>query len=150
MIQVPKEEIEAILNDVIKLFLIPKYESLGMKATGNWAEKLQVDYNVIKGEKYTEQLVYGRSGGSLPPISAIEKWVNAKFGYSGQEARQTAWAIAKKIETVGTSWYKKGGSDILEVLETSEVLNYINERLKKYIEAEVTVQLQRELKILQI
>ena len=150
MIQDQKEEIESILNDVIKLFLIPKYESLGMKATGNWAEKLQVDYNVIKGEKYTEQLVYGRAGGSLPPISAIEKWVNAKFGYSGQEARQTAWAIAKKIEAVGTTWHQKGGSDILEVLETSEVLNYINERLKKYIEAEVTVQLQRELKILQI
>jgi hypothetical protein len=142
---IPKTEVERILTEVIKRFLIPKHETLGMKASGKWIESLEVEENVIRGEKYTEQLVYGRAGGSLPPINAIENWVKAKFGYSGNEAKQTAWAVAKSIEKKGTTWHQKGGSDLLEVLETQEVKDYIQQELGKYITADFKLQIQRQL-----
>lgn len=142
---IPYTEIERILTEVVKRFLIPKHKQLGMETTGRWINSLEVKGNVIRGEKYTEQLVYGRNAGTLPPVNAIERWVNAKFGYGGPEARSTAWAIAKSIEKKGTTWKRKGGSDLLEVLETPEVINFINQELKNHLTTEVKLQLQREL-----
>ena len=145
MLIIETQFFENILKDVIRLYLIPKHEALGQKATGNWINKLEVQGNVIRGEKYTEQLVYGRSPGKRPPITPIENWVNAKFGISGQQATSFAFAIANKIAKEGTSWHQKGGSDLLEVLETSEVQKYINDRLGKYLENQLTLQIQRQL-----
>jgi len=145
---IPNALIESILKDVIKLYLIPKHIDLGMKATGEWIESLEVEGNTIRGRKYTEQLVYGRSAGTMPPIAPLEKWVNAKFGIGGTQAKNIAWAVAKKIEKEGTSWKQKGGSDLLEVLESKQVIDYINERLGKYITAEATLELQRQLQTL--
>lgn len=145
MLIIETQFFENILKDVIRLFLIPKHEALGQKATGNWINKLEVDGNVIRGEKYTEQLVNGRSPGKRPPITPIENWVNAKFGISGQEAKSFAFAIANKIAKEGTSWHQKGGSDLLEVLQTTEVQNYINQRLGRYLENELTLQIQRQI-----
>ena len=148
MLIIETQFFENILQDVIRLYLIPKHEALGQKATGNWINKLEVQGNVIRGEKYTEQLVYGRSPGKRPPITPIENWVNAKFGISGQQATSFAFAIANKIAKEGTSWHQKGGSDLLEVLETNEVQNYINQRLGRYLETELTLQIQRQLQTL--
>ena len=145
MLIIETQFFENILKDVIRLYLIPKHEALGQKATGNWINKLEVQGNVIRGEKYTEQLVFGRRPGKRPPITPIENWVNAKFGISGQQATSFAFAIANKIAKEGTSWHLKGGSDLLEVLETSEVQKYINDRLGKYLENELTLQIQRQL-----
>jgi len=145
---IPNALIEEILKDVINLYLIPKHIDLGMKATGEWIESLEVQGNTIRGRKYTEQLVYGRSAGTMPPIAPLEKWVNAKFGIGGPQAKNIAWAVAKKIEKEGTSWKQKGGSDLLEVLESKQVIDYINERLGKYITAEATLELQRQLQTL--
>lgn len=47
-------------------------------------------------------LEIGRGAGKQPPIEAIEEWVTAKFGFTGKEATGIAWAVAKKIEKVGT------------------------------------------------
>ena len=145
MITIESQFFENILKDVIRLYLIPKHEALGQKATGNWIEKLEVQGNVIRGEKYTEQLVYGRKPGKRPPITPIENWVNAKFGISGQQATSFAFAIANKIAKEGTSWHQKGGSDLLEVLETNEVQNYINSKIASYLEIQINLQIQRQL-----
>jgi hypothetical protein len=142
--EVPKEKFESILKEVINRFLIPKFNQLGMNASGEWLNSLEVDYNTIRGRKYTEQLVNGRRGGSMPPINAIEDWVKAKFGYSGQNAKSMAWAVAKSIEKKGTSWHKKGGSDLLEVLESSECIDFINNEIGKYLKTELTLTFQRE------
>jgi len=138
-------KIEEILNDVIRLYLIPKHKELGMEATGEWIKSLEAKGNTIRGRKYTEQLVYGRNAGTAPPIKPLEKWINAKFGISGKEATSFAFALSKKIEKEGTSWKKKGGSDLLEVLEKPEVINYINNRIASYLQAEVSLQITREL-----
>lgn len=126
-----KSEIETVLQKVIDLFLVPRFHELQMDTTGEWLESLEVqsgdDSGVIRGRNYSEQLAKGREPGKLPPISAIERWVNAKLGYSGKEGNSIAWAISKKIQKEGTSWYKKGGSDLLEVLEEPKVIQFIQD-----------------------
>jgi len=144
--QIPENKIEEILNEVIRLYLIPKHKALGMETTGEWINSLEVNGNTIRGRKYTEQLVYGRKPGNAPPITPLENWVKAKFGISGREATSFAFAISKKIAKEGTTWHQKGGSDLLEVLETSEVLNYINSKIAVYFQTEITLQIQRQLR----
>jgi hypothetical protein len=143
--QIPDAKFEEILNEVIRLFLIPKHKELGMEATGEWINSLETKGNTIRGRKYTEQLVYGRNAGKAPPITPIEKWVNAKFGITGKEATSFAFAISKKIAKEGTSWNQKGGSDLLEVLETRQVLEFINSKLSRYFQTEISLQIIRNL-----
>ncbi len=42
-----------------------------------------------------------RKGAPMPPVSAIRKWVRLKFGYSGAQARSTAFVIARSISKKG-------------------------------------------------
>ena len=142
---IPDAKFEEILNDVIRLFLIPKHKELGMEATGEWINSLESKGNTIRGRKYTEQLVYGRAAGKPPPITPIEKWVTAKFGITGKEATSFAFAISKKIAKEGTSWKQKGGSDLLEFLETRPVMDFINSKLAAYFQVEISLQIQRNL-----
>lgn len=142
---IPDAKFEEILNEVIRLFLIPKHKELGMEATGEWINSLESKGNTIRGRKYTEQLVYGRSAGKAPPITPLEKWVTAKFGITGKEATSFAFAISKKIAKEGTSWKQKGGSDLLEVLETRAVMDFINSKLAAYFQVEISLQIQRNL-----
>jgi hypothetical protein len=143
--QIPDAKFEEILNEVIRLFLIPKHKELGMEATGEWINSLESKGNVIRGRKYTEQLVYGREAGKAPPIAPLENWVNAKFGITGKQATSFAFAISKKIAKEGTSWHQKGGSDLLEVLETRQVLEFINSKLSRYFQTEISLQIIRNL-----
>lgn len=146
----PKDLIEQTLQEVVDKFLIPRFMMLGMKATGQWLQSLEVvameNKGVIKGEKYTEQLVFGRRPGALPPVSAIEKWVNAKLGIYGEEATSMAWAISKKIAAEGTIWYKKGGSNLLEVLEEPATVNYIYQKIGGWYRLQVANELRRYAK----
>ncbi len=38
----------------------------------------------------------------MPPVAPLEHWAQARLGLRGKEARQAAWAIARKIARVGT------------------------------------------------
>ncbi|MDY3521320.1 hypothetical protein PG614_02405 [Riemerella anatipestifer] len=144
------QEIEAVLLKVVDLFLIPRFKELNMRASGEWEESLEVvaeqNKGVIRGRHYSEQLAKGREGGSLPPVEAIEKWVKVKFGLSGKEARQRAWAIAKKIEQSGTTHYQKGGTDLLEVLEEPRVILFLQEELGNIARVKIADQLRRNAK----
>lgn len=142
-----KQEIESVLQKVVDLFLIPRFKELNMNASGEWLQSLEVvaenDKGIIRGKHYSKQLAKGREGGSLPPIDAIEKWVKVKFGLSGSEARQRAWAIAKKIERSGTRYYQQGGTDLLEVLEEPRVTQFIREELGAIARVKVAEELKR-------
>jgi hypothetical protein len=122
------------------LFLKPKFRELGMPATGEWEENIEARGNEVWGRAYTEQLVNGREPGRMPPVEAIEKWLLAKFGVVD---RNRAWAIAVKIKNEGTSWYPNG-SDLLEVLESQEVVNYITEQIRGIVILQVKTRFQRE------
>ena len=85
---IKSEEIEQLIWLVVYQFLIPKFNELGMKASGQWLDALSVKVNGNRGEiwgtDYTQYLVNGRANGNRPPIQVLEKWVNDKFGVYGQ------------------------------------------------------------------
>lgn len=148
---IPSNVIQDALNKAIDV-LIEKHRELGMEATGQWIESLEgkTGHNsgVIRGAKYTEQLVFGREPGKRPPISPLENWVKAKFGLSGREATSAAFAVANKIASEGTTWYQQGGSDLLEVLEDPEVVGTFFSEIGAYLVVEVTAELTRDLQLL--
>jgi hypothetical protein len=150
MLIIPDTLLNEIMNEVINRWLIPKFNELGMNATGEWLSSLEVRTEVNKGEiwgrQYTEQLVYGRKPGNRPPIAPIERWVNAKLNIHGPEGRSMAFAIANKIAQEGTSWYQQGGTDLIEVLSQPEVTDYVNSRVGNYLQAEAQLQIVRDLK----
>ena len=116
---IKSEEIEQLIWLVVDQFLIPKFNELGMKASGQWLDALSVKVNGNRGEiwgtDYTQYLVNGRANGKRPPIQVLEKWVNDKFGVYGQEAKSMAFAICNKIARDGTSYYPQG-TDLLVFL----------------------------------
>lgn len=133
-----QSEIEAILQKVIDNFLLPRFHSSGyagnsMRATGEWEQSLEIklgdDSGTIRGRHYTEQLAKGRAPGKRPPISALKKWAQAKFGVGDKEATSIAFAVAKKIENEGTEYYQRGGTDLLEVFAEPATVQFIQEQL---------------------
>ena len=106
------EEVEQVLKKVVELFLVPRFKELGMPATGEWEQNLEVvaesNSGKIRGRDYSQQLAFGRKPGKRPPVAPLQKWVMAKFGKGSKEALGIAYAISKKIETEGTTWYQKG------------------------------------------
>jgi hypothetical protein len=141
-------ELEAILQKVIDNFLIHRFNKLGMNASGEWLANLQIevsdDFGKIRGRDYSEQLAQGRKPGKAPPIRQLEKWVNAKLGVYGPEATSIAFAISKKIAKEGTTWYQKGGTDLIEVLSEPKTIQFIQEQLSAILTVRVAERLQRE------
>ena len=140
-------DVESVLQKVVDRFLIPRFKELGMMATGEWEESIEIvvglDKGTIRGRQYSEQLAKGRKYGKRPPIAPLERWVNAKFGISGKEATSMAFAIAKKIEKEGTTWYQKGGSDLIEVLEEPKTIQFIQDELAGILKIKIEENLQR-------
>lgn len=149
---IEREEIERVLREVVAKFLIPKFNENEMNATGEWLQSLEVeatddDKGYIRGRHYTEYLAKGRPpSDKLPPISALEKWVNVKLGVSGTEATSIAFAIAHKIKNEGTKWHQQGGTDLVEVLESPEVIAYIQNELGNILKVKISERLIRETK----
>lgn len=136
---------ERILSDVIRLYLIPHFTSLGMEATGEWREHIHARGNTIWGRNYTEQLVYGRRPGKFAPIAPLIKWVEAKFGITGDEGVNVAWAVNQKIKAQGTEYWIFGGTDLLDFLNTDEVRDYIVEQSKELITERVVFSIKRNM-----
>jgi hypothetical protein len=140
--EILKVEFEEIKKDLIK-----SYEEKKIKASGKWAKSLEVEVIQkeykhtarIFGEKYTEQLVFGRKPGAFPPIKAIEQWIKDK-GIQPIEKNlkisSLAFLIARKISQEGTKYYKQGGNDFIEKIITPQ---RIQEIIDKVSELNVTV-----------
>ena len=139
--------IEAI-QGVIDNFLKPKFISLGMNATGRWLDSLEaraVNGNgEIWGMDYTYWLANGRKPGKMPPVSALIPWVNAKFGVGGKEAIGIAWAVATKLKNEGNNYYPDG-TDLLTVLESNEVKQYLIGKFETFFSIEINKILKKQL-----
>jgi hypothetical protein len=147
-IGIPDEIIISTMQGVIDNFLKPKFISLGMNASGNWINSLEprvVNGNgEIWGMNYSYWLANGRKPGKAPPISALMPWVTAKFGVSGNEAKGIAFAVANKIKNEGTSYYPEG-TDLLAILNSEEVKNYIYSQFQIAFESEINKILIKQL-----
>lgn len=129
--------------NLIKQDLIKKHIQLGMKASGNWINSLTVftdkDTGRISGEKYTEQLIFGRRPGKFPPINAIKKWIIDKGIIRRIKGKITisslAFLIARKIARSGTRYFQQGGTDLISsVITQRRIQNIINK-----VGAELTI-----------
>ncbi|MBE4949916.1 hypothetical protein [Chryseobacterium culicis] len=144
------EEITSVMEEVIERFLIPRFNELGMNASGDWIKSVgpaaEPGKGIIMGLDYTKYLTKGREPGKRPPVSALEKWVKSKFGLSGRQAESMAWAVAKNIEKSGTTWYEKGGSDLLEVLEEQQTINWIMMKLGEKAIPRIQEELLRQMR----
>lgn len=133
-----QNDIAQVMEDVIDLFVIPIFEDNDMNASGEWLRNIhgEATYNkaVIIGLDYSKYLDGGRPpSDKMPPISALEKWAKIKLGLSGQQATSAAFAIAKKIQREGTNYYKQGGTDLINVLNSDEVIDYVEKEVGKLI-----------------
>lgn len=146
--QFSQEEIEPIIREVITRFLIPKFRELGMPASGQWEREVEARGNEIWGMDYTEYLVDGRPPNTNDDPDAIRRWAvwaGMTFIKDWADAKGVnipPIATAYKIAREGTTWYPQG-SDLLDVLYTKEVIDYINEELGKILVEKVKKQFER-------
>lgn len=133
------------MTEVANKFLIPHFIELGMNATGEWVQSIEVasthNSGTIRGRDYTEYLQRGRSPNADQSTDAKRKWA---FGMANNNPQFKAWLnarglteygvqIAYTIADEGTSWYKQGGSDLLDVLDSQECIDFVNERIGNII-----------------
>lgn len=125
-----------------------KHKELGMEASGDWIDSVEVQANTFSGSilanDYTVQLVQGRRPGNMPPVDPIERWVQAKLGLSGKEANSAAWGIANKIQKSGTTWYEDGGSDLVDGVITDRRVEKLFEDLGATLAIIIADNLTRE------
>lgn len=149
MLEISEAEIIETMQWTVDTILIPHFMSLGLDATGEWRESLNVraegQTGIINGRKYTEQLVWGRRPGAMPPIAPLERWAQVKLGLSGTAAKSAAFAIAKKIASEGTNIYKEGGTDLLEILSEPTTIKRITDHLQAQYTPRVTAYLERQI-----
>lgn len=137
-----------VLQGVIDNFMKPRFIELGMSATGQWLNTIQPRIVQGRGEiwgmDYSYFLANGRAPGRRPPVSALLPWVNAKFGIGGQEALSIAFAVATKIGNEGTRFYPDG-TDLLEILNSNEVKQYIYTNLGQALTVEISAILRKQI-----
>lgn len=148
-IRLSDEVILETMQGVIDNFLKPKFISLGMNATGNWLDTLEARVEngngQIWGMYYTYWLAHGRAPSEkMPPIAPLITWATAKFGIGGNEAISTAWAVAKKIQKEGTQYYPQG-TDLLEILHSKEVTDYVYSQYKEAFTVEISAILKKQI-----
>jgi hypothetical protein len=119
-----------------------------MPASGKWEAELEARGNQIWGMDYTEYLVNGRPPNNDQDLDAIKRWAvwaGNTFIKDWAQAKGVnipPIAIAYKIARDGTDWYPEG-SDLLEVLYSQEVIDYINEELGKILVVKLNKQFER-------
>ncbi|MGI9582641.1 hypothetical protein ACR1PO_15710 [Chryseobacterium sp. RRHN12] len=142
------EEIASVMEEVVEKFLIPRFNELGMNATGDWLKNVggeaEPGKGLIMGLDYTEQLVKGQEPTTVP-LPDLKRWAKAKFKLSDNVAASVATRVQRKIKEEGTTWYEKGGSNLLEVLEEQDTINFVNMKLRQYATPRIQEQLIRQL-----
>ena len=153
-----EQEIIETMQWVVDDILIPHFMQLGLDATGEWRESLNVradgQTGIINGRKYTDQLVYGRKPNADQSHQAKAKWAYGMANYNDgfkkwlqvRGLNDFGFQVAYKIADVGTNIYQNGGTDLLEILETPEVQKKITQRFQGLITAKVQLMLEREIK----
>lgn len=125
------KEFELLKDDLIKA-----YDAKGMRASGKFAESLEVKINGLTaqlwGESYAQQLETGRKGGKFPPINAIEQWIKDKGIANKIQGKisisSLAFLIARKIAQRGWKREEYGGVELIsEVVTDVRIQKIIDE-----------------------
>ena len=116
-------EFNSLMEDLKKEHL-----RLGMKASGDWIDSLEVSTTdvsgTLKGNSYSEQLETGRSKGKFPPIESIKKWIVDKGIINNIKGNITisslAFLIARKISKQGWKRQGHGGVNLISNIVTDK------------------------------
>lgn len=119
--------------NLLKDDLIKAYDAKGMRASGKFAESLEVRVQGLTaqlwGEDYAQQLETGRKSGRFPPISAIEQWIKDKGIANRIEGQisisSLAFLIARKIAQSGWKREEYGGVELISSVVTDERIQKI-------------------------
>jgi hypothetical protein len=123
--------------------LISRYDELGMRASGNWANELAIEVTesgaTILEPEYSNQLEYGRSPGKQPPSEAIQQWLIDK-GIAARLENEIsisslAFLIARKIGKQGWNRDKYGGTQLVSSVVTPQRIQLI---INKIADAELS------------
>ena len=126
-----QEEFDSLRSD-----LIVAYDAKGMRASGNFAESLDViigdSFAELWGDEYAEQLEYGRNSGGFPPLKDIEDWILDKGVFTAvlEEIKLSslAYLIARKIAEQGWNRQQHGGVGLISEVITEKRLQMIIDR----------------------
>ena len=86
----------------------------------------------------------GRRPGKMPPVDAIELWVNRKLGLQGNEAKSVAFLVARAIGRRGTrgeAMFFRGTEAARPRVE--QIWNNVPSRARERIEAKLAQGLKR-------
>lgn len=123
----------------LKQKLIAKYDELGLRASGKFAEELEYEVKGNKlrmtGASHSWFMENGRKSGGFPPIKAIEEWIEVKQNLPSEfkeNKRQFAFIIARKIAKEGIkvpNKYNEGDviSDVVESFLANDLYDMIEE-----------------------
>lgn len=155
-IKITDELIIKTLQEVIDLFLIPKFMELGMNASGSWISALSAGVEngrgVIKGKDYTYFLAFGRGKNddqSPEAINHFSRWfghyVIKQWAIDKGINIDNPYMVARKIALEGTK-DRPSKEQVLTVLKSQEVTDYIYEKMRVDLKNSVTLQIKRMLK----
>lgn len=129
--EILSKEFESLKSDLIKA-----YDAKGMRASGKFADSLEVKVNGLTaqlwGEDYAQQLETGRRAGRFPPINAIEQWIRDK-GIANRiqgniSISSLAFLIARKIAREGWKREEYGGVELISgVITDARIQKIIDE-----------------------
>lgn len=157
MIIIPNDKIIEVMQAVIDKYLKPKFIELGMSASGDWLNALEARAELNKGEvwgmDYTVYLVRGRAPNQDQSHKALARFavgmVHKNEGFKQwlriRGVEQYGIQIAYKIGKEGTNYYPEG-TDLLEVLGSKEVSDFINKQIGDYIVSELKLNIVKRTK----
>jgi hypothetical protein len=145
--------------DIIKDDLIKSYDAKGMRASGDFAESLEVRdiENGIQlwGNAYGEQLEFGRKpttrGGDGSLKDRIAQWIKDKGIVANDISEKSLiYLITRKIHEQGWDRKDYGGVELVSEIITNERLNEIAEKNMTTVMQPFIEVMQGKIKLLQI
>lgn len=134
-----KEIIYLKYLEQLRLKLIAKYEELGLKASGKYADELEAkvlpNKLIMFGSDHSEFMENGRNAGKFPPIKSILEWIEVKQGIPAifkEKKKQFAFLIARKIAREGIqvpNEFNKG--KVISAVVDDFLANDIDEMLRE-------------------
>lgn len=149
------QEVLDVTQEVVDRWLLPKFRDLNMRASGEWEASLEVkrtgiNESAIFGRPYTEFLTKGRSPNANQDPQALRRWAVwagstfIKKWVQDKGLDLDPIGVAYNIAKHGTTWKHKGGSDLLEVLQSPEVLDFIRAKLATIASTRIAEQMRRD------
>lgn len=129
--------------------IVANYYAMKLNASGNFDRQTQVEEYPggvrIVAPAYVRQMEDGRRPGTMPPVSAIRRWIRDKNANAGTDIPEgAAYAIARAIKRDGISVpneYNAGG--VASGILTPELIKRVTAGVSRIISAEISAILKR-------